>query len=128
MADMTMADLMGDAGLNKQAKTMRSMQAQAQKLRRLGFEPQEVDVLIRGQHGMLRQEDADTFRAAMRKLAIIGRVQGVPGMTKALRGWPGAPDKGGTRIDPSIMEGLESLGFGAGGMIRGNLGDLMDDE
>lgn len=123
MDDMSMEDLMSGAGqVNTRAKMMNSLQRQAAQLRKMGFEPQEVDLLLRGKVGALRPDEGDAYAEVMRKMALMGRVQAVPGMTKSLRGYPGADMSSSDQRGAAMRGALEDLGFGGGGM---SLQDLM---
>jgi hypothetical protein len=130
----TMQDMMGgqqmaqgpqmDPGLNQRAKVMQQLQRKAQQLRNMGMEPQEIDVLLRGQMGALQQGEEDAYMQSMRKFAMIQRVQAVPGMQKSLQSW--SPDG---QADPRAQkqmqqqEALKALGFGGGG--QNTMEDLM---
>lgn len=124
---MSMGDLMDESaaveGVNKRAKMQRQMMQQAQQLRKYGFEPAEIDVLLRGRYGMLEPDEEPSFNEAMRKLSGIGRIRGMPGMEKRLRSWPEKAGAGANTQD--AMRALEALGFGGGGMM--SLDDLMGE-
>jgi hypothetical protein len=128
MRDMMYADsgqIMNDGGVNARAKVMQQLQRKAQQLRKMGMEPQEIDVLLRGQMGALQQGEEDAYMQSMRKFAMIQRVQAVPGMQKSLQSW--SPD--GQTADPRAQkqmqqqEALKALGFGGGG--QNTMEDLM---
>lgn len=109
---MELGDMLDDGG-NKRAKLMREMNAKARSLRKLGFDAPEIEVLIRGQFGRLRPQDAELFQSAWYKLVQTQRVTDIPGMTKSLRGYPG---KGGGG-DSSAEDAMRGMGFGGGGQM-----------
>lgn len=120
MQDMMMADAgaMPDAaGVNQRAKVMQQLQRKAQQMRKMGMDPKDIDILLRGQMGALQPNEEQAYMQAMRQFALTQRVQAVPGLVKSLRSW--SPDQG---IDPreqkqmQQQEALKALGFGGGGM------------
>jgi hypothetical protein len=125
----TMQDMMGvqmaDAsGVNQRAKMVQGLQRKAQQMRKMGIPPDQIDLLLRGQMGMLEPEEEEAYMNAMRQFAGTQRVQGIPGMTKSLRSW--SPDGGMSGGDAKQMqqqEALKALGFGGGGQMT--LEDLM---
>jgi hypothetical protein len=111
-----------DPGLNQRAKVMQQLQRKAQQLRNMGMEPQEIDVLLRGQMGALQQGEEDAYMQSMRKFAMIQRVQAVPGMQKSLQSWSpdGAADPRAQK-QMQQQEALKALGFGGGGQTMEDL-------
>jgi hypothetical protein len=126
----TMQDMMGvqmaDAsGVNQRAKMVQGLQRKAQQLRKMGMEPQEIDVLLRGQMGALQEGEEEAYMQTMRKLAMTQRVHAVPGAVKSLRSWSPEGEMGGGADQKQMQqqEALKALGFGGGGMQT--LEDLM---
>jgi hypothetical protein len=123
----SLQDLMADPGavVNQRAKMMQQLQHQSVALRKMGFEPQEIDLLLRGKVGALKPDEGDAYSQVMRKFAIMSRVGSVPGMTKSLQGYPGGGPTGpnpAAQRQQMMQESLQGLGFGGGGM---SLDDLM---
>jgi hypothetical protein len=115
----TMEDLMGQgAAVNQRAKMMQQLNRKVQQLRKMGMAPEQIDLLLRGQMGALKPDEEPAYMDVMRQLAMTQRVQGVPGLQKQLRSWPGQPGQpnGAAMRQQEMQRAMEGMGFGGGGM------------